>query len=238
MRVVLSHTTHPGNIGACARAMKTMGLERLYLVNPKFFPDPQAVAMASGAADLLERARVCASLEEALAGTTYVLGSSARRRDLAPVWLSPRQAGERLVGQAQRGEVALLMGTERMGLSTEEALQCHALATIPANPEYPSLNLASALQILAYEIRLASLDGWAVPVPPDPPATREDMDMLYQRLEQTLVIIGFLDPTKPRRLMDRLRRLFGRAGLEQNEVNILQGILAHAQNGPWQPPDQ
>ena len=157
IRIVLSHTSHPGNIGAAARAMKTMGLERLYLVNPKSFPDPVADARAAGAADVLENARVCATLDEALAGTVLAVAVTARRRDLSHEMLSAHQAASRMLELAAQGEVALLFGTEMSGLSNAELDKCQLLATIPANPEFTSLNLASAVQMLAYELRMALL---------------------------------------------------------------------------------
>jgi tRNA/rRNA methyltransferase len=226
IRVVLSHTSHPGNIGAAARAMKTMGIGALYLVNPKRPIDAEAVAMASGASDVLERARVCASLSEALQGTVYALAVSARRRELAYVSAAARSAAQALLAAAQEGEVALVFGTEMSGLTNEEILQCRAVAHIPADPAYSSLNLAAAVQVLAYEARVAALEELPPAVAADAaPARHEDVENLYAHLEQSLLASGFLDPANPRRLMPRLRRLFGRARLEQEEVNILRGML-------------
>jgi tRNA/rRNA methyltransferase len=226
IRIVLSHTSHPGNIGAAARAMKTMGLERLYLVNPKAFPDPVAVARAAGAADVLENARVCATLDEALAGTVLAVAVTARRRDLSHEMLSAHQAASRMLDLAVDGEVALLFGTEMSGLSNAELDKCQLLATIPANPEFTSLNLASAVQILAYELRMAFLG--AIETPPAKAlesASFEDVERFYQHLERTMIDTGFLDPACPGRLMQRLRRLFARARPEKEEVSILRGIL-------------
>lgn len=228
VRVVLSHTSHPGNIGAAARAMKTMGFSRLVLVNPKILPDAQAEAMASGAGDVLASAQIVGSLVEALSGTVLALAMTARRRELAAEPLWARAGAGELAAVAAQGEVALVFGNETAGLSNEELAQCARWALIPANPEYSSLNLAAAVQVMCYELRLALLG-----VPPAPtipgagaPATHEDVDGLIAHLEQAAIGSGFLDPEKPGRLMLRLRRLFGRAALEKEEVNILRGLLA------------
>jgi tRNA/rRNA methyltransferase len=226
VRIVLSHTSHPGNIGAAARAMKTMGLERLYLVNPKSFPDPVADARAAGAADVLENVRVCNTLDEALAGTVLAVAVTARRRDLSHEMLSAHQASIRMLELAPQGEVALLFGTEMSGLSNAELDKCQLLATIPANPEFTSLNLASAVQILAYELRMAFLNEVEVPAAKGFEAAGfEDVERFYQHLERTMINTGFLDPACPGRLMQRLRRLFARARPEKEEVSILRGIL-------------
>lgn len=231
IRIVLSHTSHPGNIGAAARAMKTMGLERLYLVNPKVFPDPVADARAAGASDVLENARVCATLDEALAGTVLAVAVTARRRDLSHEMLSAHQAASRMLALAPQGEVALLFGTEMSGLSNAELDKCQLLATIPANPEFTSLNLASAVQILTYELRMALLNLASIGVTETPAAkameaaSHEDVERFYQHLERTMIDTGFLDPACPGRLMQRLRRLFARARPEKEEVSILRGIL-------------
>src|SRR5512139_1447001 len=154
IRIVLSHTSHPGNIGAAARAMKTMGLRHLYLINPRFFPDPQAEAMASGAADLLQQAAVCSSLDEALQGAVMVVGMSARVRDISQEVLTPREAMPLLVEQARQQPVALLFGTEMSGLSNDELARCLLMVRIPVSPAYTSLNLAAAVQLVSYELRL------------------------------------------------------------------------------------
>ncbi|BAN35080.1 RNA methyltransferase TrmH [Sulfuricella denitrificans skB26] len=226
IRIVLSHTSHPGNIGAAARAMKTMGLERLYLVNPKSFPDPVADARAAGAVDVLENAQVCATLDEALAGTVLAVAVTARRRDLSHEMLSAHQVASRMLDLAVQGDVALLFGTEMSGLSNAELDKCQMLATIPANPEFTSLNLASAVQILVYELRMAYLGATeTLPAKAMEAASFEDVERFYQHLEQTMVDTGFLDPACPGRLMQRLRRLFARARPEKEEVSILRGIL-------------
>lgn len=226
IRIVLSHTSHPGNIGAAARAMKTMGLERLYLVNPKSFPDPTADARAAGAVDVLQNAQVCATLDEALVGTVLAVAVTARRRDLSHEMLPARQAASRMLELSSQGEVALLFGTEMSGLCNAELDSCQLLATIPANPEFSSLNLGSAVQLLAYELRMASLSEAEVPVAKTfEAASFEDVERFYLHLEQTIVSTGFLDPVYPGRLMQRVRRLFARARMEKEEVSILRGIL-------------
>lgn len=231
IRIVLSHTSHPGNIGAAARAMKTMGLERLYLVNPKAFPDPVADARAVGALDVLEKAQVCTTLDEALAGTVLAVAVTARRRDLSHEMLSAHQAAAHMLELAVQGDVALLFGTEMSGLSNAELDKCQLLATIPANPEFSSLNLASAVQILAYDLRMALLnlaplgEGEVPAAKAQEAASFEDVERFYQHLERTMIDTGFLDPACPGRLMQRLRRLFARARPEKEEVSILRGIL-------------
>ncbi len=227
IRIVLSHPSHPGNVGAAARAMKTMGLGRLYLVCPRSFPDPEAWALAAGAIDVLDSARVCASLDEALDGTTLAVAMSARPRDLSPPPLEARAAAQELVGSAQHEEAALVFGNETAGLSNEEVMKCNRLARIPAVAGYASLNLAQAVQVMAYEVRMAAIG----PAPDNPPgeyARHEEVENFYAHLERSLHASGFLDPKNPRRMMARLRRLFARARLEKEEVNILRGML-----GAW-----
>ncbi|MDD5241218.1 MAG: TrmJ/YjtD family RNA methyltransferase [Sulfuricella sp.] len=226
IRIVLSHTSHPGNIGAAARAMKTMGLERLYLVNPKSFPDPTADSRAAGAVDVLQNAQVCTTLDEALAGTVLAVAVTARRRDLSHEMLPAREASCRMLELAAQGEVALLFGTEMSGLSNAELDRCQLLATIPANPEFSSLNLGSAVQLLAYELRMAFLGEVEMPgAKTFEAASFEDVERFYQHLEQVIVDTTFLDPANPGRLMQRVRRLFARARMEKEEVSILRGIL-------------
>jgi len=229
IRIVLCQTSHPGNIGSTARAMKTMGLRQLMLVRPKKFPHPEAEAMASGATDILAEARVCDSLEEALAGCAFAIGMSARKRELTHELVSAREAAGQAVQLAMTQPVALVFGTEMSGLSNDELIRCHQLAMIPANPEYSSLNLASAVQVLAYELRMAASSeitaGSGFPL-----ASHDETEGFYHHLEETLIRIGFLDPAMPKRLMPRLRRLFTRARLEKEEVNILRGILKSIQH--------
>lgn len=223
IRIVLVGTTHPGNIGAAARAMKTMGLERLYLVAPARFPDAEATARASGADDVLASAVVCGDLAAALSGCSLVFGASARRRTLAWPEVDARECARQ--ASAHAGEVALVFGREHSGLSNPELDHCHALVHIPANPEYSSLNLASAVQLVTYEVRMAAAAPEPAPQAGEALASSEDVERFYAHLEQTLVAIGFLDPANPRQLMRRLRRLFNRARLERTELNILRGIL-------------
>jgi tRNA/rRNA methyltransferase len=206
--------------------MKTMGIVSLYLVNPKKFPDAEADARASGAVDVLHGARVCTSLAEALQGTVYALAVSARRRELAYESADARSAAQLLLGAAEQGEVAVVFGTEMSGLTNEEILQCRAMAHIPADPGYSSLNLGAAVQVMAYEARVAALGTHMPAAAESEPARHEDVERFYAHLEQSLLASGFLDPANPRRLMPRLRRLFGRARLEQEEVNILRGMLS------------
>jgi tRNA/rRNA methyltransferase len=230
IRIVLCQTSHPGNIGSTARAMKTMGLRDLRLVRPKKFPHAEAEAMASGATDVLAEAKVCETLEEALAGCAFAIGLSARKRELTHELATSRQAAEQAVQLAASQPVALVFGTEMSGLSNDELIRCHQLAMIPANPEYSSLNLAAAVQVMAYELRVAALgEITAESASSFPLASHDDVEGFYRHLEETLVRIGFLDPAMPKRLMPRLRRLFTRARLEKEEVNILRGILKSIQ---------
>ena len=229
IRIVLTRTSHPGNIGAAARAMKTMGLAQLVLVDPAIFPNSQADAMASGATDLLAQARVCATLAEALADTTLALGVSARRRDIVAEVLTPPEASVRLLIEAQAGPVALVFGNETSGLSNEELSLCQGLVTIAANPDYSSLNLAAAVQVLSYEIRQTWLRRASWPQPDIDAATGDEVEKLYGHLETTLAELEFLNRGSPGKLMLKLRRLFARTRLAKEEVNILRGILTAAQ---------
>jgi tRNA/rRNA methyltransferase len=226
VRIVLVRTSHPGNIGAAARAMYTMGLTRLTLVAPKCVPDADAVALAAGAAHLLETADRVASLDDALAGATLTIGLSARRREFAGRVLAVRDAAEEAVGHALHGDVALVFGTEMSGLTNDELARCAIAATIPANPTYPSLNLAAAVQVAAYELRVAAMGNRVWSAPRHPSATHDEIEGLYSHAQRTLTSMAFLNPAMPKRLLPRLRRLFGRAVLEREEVNILRGILA------------
>jgi tRNA/rRNA methyltransferase len=241
IRVILSHTSHPGNIGAAARAMKTMGLSRLVLVNPRHFPDAQADAMAAGATDILASAQVVASLSEALAGTVLAVAMSARRRELAVPALWAREAAAELAAAAtSMGEVALVFGNETAGLSNEDLLQCQRWAMIPVDPEFSSLNVAAAVQLMCYEIRLALSDPGRPPAISGAglPATHDEVEHLVAHIEQAAIGSGFLDPTSPKRLMLRLRRMFARAVLEKEEVNILRGLLSALQAKPREMKDK
>ncbi len=209
--------------------MKTMGLKALYLVNPKRFPDEQASARASGALDVLEAATVCQTLDEALQGTALAVAMTARRRDLSPEILTTREAAPRVVEHAFKQQVAVVFGTEMSGLTNAEVGRCQMLASIPANPQYPSLNLAAAVQVMAYELRQGCADFAWSEAPARELAGFEDVERFYQHLERILIETGFLDPEHPKRLMHRLRRLFARTRLEKEEVNILRGILTAVQ---------
>ncbi len=228
IRIVLVGTTHPGNIGAAARAMKTMGLSRLCLVRPRRLPDDQAAAMASGATDILAAASICATLADALAGTTLAVAMTARPRGLSHAPLSVRDAAGEVLANAASGAAAVVFGSETSGLSNEDVLTCQRIAHIPANPEYSSLNLAAAVQVLCYELRVAA-DRDALPAPSEfTPARFEDVERFFEHLECTLTEIRFLNPEHPKRLMVRLRRLLGRTRLEAEEIQILRGILKMA----------
>jgi len=227
IRIVLVGTTHPGNIGASARALKTMGLARLYLVSPQRYPDPEAEWRASRATDVLAKAVVCATLDEALAGVAFAVACSARSREIAVPETTAREAARELVEVARAQEAALVFGNETFGLTTEEVNKCRLLATIPAAPDYSSLNLSAAVQVFAYEVRMAVLGDSAhlTAEKARELATHEEVEGFYEHLERAMVEIGFLDPGHPKKLMPRIRRLFARAQLEKEEVNILRGIL-------------
>lgn len=231
LRIVLIETTHPGNIGASARAMKTMGLKRLILVKPRRFPHPEATARATGADDILENARVVNNFETALAGCHLVMGTSARRRGVSGPELSPRQCALRAAEFCAHSQVALVFGRESSGLTNDEMDRCHFLVHIPTNPVFGSLNLAAAVQVVTYEIRLTA--GLSSPPPllqdKEPLASTGEMAHFYAHLEQILLETGFLNPANPRHLMRKLRRLFNRAQPTRNEVNILRGILSSVQ---------
>lgn len=230
IRIVLVATSHPGNIGSAARAMKTMGFGRLYLVNPEFFPDLNACEMAAGADDVLNNSVVTKTLDEALAGCNLVIATSARPRGLSLPGLSPRDCASFVAGQARDTEVAFVFGRERSGLTNEELLRCHYHLNIPANPDYSSLNLSQAVQIIVYELRMALLQPQAkVAHHENELATFTDVENFYKHLGEVLDSVNFLKPHNPHRVQQRLRRLFNRAGLEQIEVAILRGILSHVQ---------
>jgi TrmH family RNA methyltransferase len=227
---VLVEPTHPGNIGATARAMKNMGLTDLRLVRPKFFPSIDATARASGAEDVLENAKVCEELEEAIGDCGLVVGTSARSRHLPWEMVEPRACAELVRDAAQKSRVAILFGSERTGLTNVELARCNLLVTIPTDMAYSSLNLAMAAQVIAYEIHLAMrLSPPAQPEREVPLATAEEMTRLYAHLEEVMDEIDFHDRHGGGHLMARVRRLFNRATLDQNEMNILRGILTAVQ---------
>lgn len=224
VRVVLVRPQHPGNIGAAARAMKTMGLHSLALVEPEKFPHRDATDMAVGAADVLEQATVHPDLAAAVADCGLVVGSSARLRSLPHNTSTPRELAPRLAREIG-GRIALVFGPERVGLSNEDLELCHELVSIPANPDFRVLNLAAAVQILCYELRLAA-SAQLAGAPQHVPVDQREMELFFEHLERVLVEIKFLNPRHPRQLMRRLRRLYGRAAPDENEMNILRGILA------------
>ncbi len=225
VRVVLCETSHPGNIGAAARAMKTMGLSRLVLVKPKHFPHADADAFASGALDVLREAVVCDRLDEALAGTVLAVASTSRHRDLTHDVVDCREACKRLVQDASHGTVALVFGTERTGLTARDVNKCQLIAVIPGNPDYASLNLAQAVQVFAYELRISAGATASRPARDSEAATHDQVEGFYRQLEEVFHASGFLDPLQPKRLMQRMRRLFARSRLEKEEVNILRGFM-------------
>lgn len=231
LRFVLVGTSHPGNVGAAARAIKNMGFSEMVLVNPRF-PDvlrhEEAIAFASGTLDVLGGARIVGSIEEALADCSFAAAVSARLREFSPPIVTPRALAAQLAGDHALN-AALLFGSERYGLPNDAVAKCNVLINIPANPVYSSLNLAQAVQILAYECRQAAC-GDVLPAIGNgigftgQPASVAQIDGMYAHLEQALTAIDFLNPANPKKLMPRLKRLFSRTQLETEEVNILRGI--------------
>jgi TrmH family RNA methyltransferase len=227
IRIVLVGTTHPGNIGAVARAMKNMGISDLALVKPRHFPHDDATARASGATDILESATVAATLSEALTDCVYVAGASARSRTINWPSMGPRDCAERLMLESKAGKVAAVFGPENSGLNNDDLDLCHTLLTIPTVPGFSSLNLAMAVQVLTYELRVASIvDSGPGFESEAPPANGEEMENFYTHLEQVMTDVSFLKPDNPRYLMRRMRRLFIRARPDKSEVNILRGLLS------------
>lgn len=231
IRIVLVNTSHTGNMGSAARAMKTMGLTQLVLVDPQALPDDNAIALAAGASDVLVNARIVPTLDDAIADCGLVIGTSARSRTLSWPMLDPREAGEKLVTERVKHPVALVFGRERTGLTNDELQKCHYHVAIPANPEYSSLNLAMAVQTLCYEVRMR----WLQDQLPESDEERVDypsaqqLEGFYQHLEQTLFKTGFITEEHPGHVMSKLRRLFNRARPEVVELNILRGILTSVQ---------
>jgi len=234
INIVLVRTTHPGNIGSAARAMKNMGLSNLILVSPQYFPHPDATALAAGAEDVLENAIVVGSISDALKDTDLILGTSCRDRHLAWPSMEARECGQYIHSNQQFKKAAILFGSERTGLTNEELQHCSHQIHIPTNPEYDSLNLAQAVQVICYELRMAGEvkeDGKEEKgEETDPLATHEDLQGYYEHLEQTLLDIGYLKPDRPRYLMKHLRRLYNRAQPTVDEINILRGILKNTGN--------
>lgn len=233
IKIVLVETSHTGNMGSAARAMKTMGLTNLCLVNPIIKPDSQSISLAAGASDIIKQAQIFLSLEAAVADCSLVIGTSARPRSLQWPNLTPKECGEKIIAEACRhAQVALVFGRERVGLTNDELQKCHFHVSIPANPDYSSLNLAMSVQVLSYEIRMSLLSAQEASIKLDEQDINEvhypkdeDIERFYQHLEQTLLQTGFINPHHPGQIMGRLRRLFTRARIEQQELNILRGIL-------------
>jgi tRNA (cytidine32/uridine32-2'-O)-methyltransferase len=252
IRIVLVETSHSGNIGAVARAMKNMGLGNLCLVNPVSFPDEASYARSAGASDVLDNAQVVSSLDEAIADCVCVMGTSARGRKVPWPVLAPPDAAAKAAEQSVAGPVALVFGRENHGLSNDELQRCHFHIHIPSNPDYSSLNLSMAVQVICYELRMHSLRGSAgeesspylkpMVAPGDPgwdvpPAPVGDVEAFFRHLEQVLVDVDFHSREKPRQLMTRLRRLFQRSQMDRMEINILRGVLTAVQKSAGKPAD-
>ena len=235
IRIVLVETSHTGNMGSVARAMKTMGLSNLYLVNPLLKPDSQAISLAAGASDLIGNATIVDTLDEAISGCSLVVGTSARSRSLPWPMLDARECGMKSVEEGQQAPVALVFGRERVGLTNDELQKCHYHVAIPANPDYSSLNLAMAVQIIAYEVRMAWLASEQSPVAPQteesPYPLVDDLERFYQHMEGMMLESGFIRQGNPSQVMSKLRRLFTRARPERDELNILRGMLSSFQKG-------
>lgn len=235
IRMVMVNTTHPGNIGAAARAMKNMGLSELVLVAPKDYPSEEAVWRAAGALDVLDNVRVVETLDEAIADCSLVIGTSARERRIPWPLLTPRECGDLSWSEAEHHDVAIVFGREDRGLTNEELHKCNYHVHIPGNPDYCVLNIASALQVIVYEIRMSFLawkdgkaphfDDWDMP-----PAPQEDMERYFAHLQDTLERLNFIDADNPRQTVTRLRRLFNRIRMDQMELNIMRGMLTSIQN--------
>lgn len=235
IRIVLVNTAHPGNIGGVARAMKNMGLSDLYLVDPREYPADKAVWRAAGAKDVLASAVVVDTLDEAVADCGLVVGTSARERRIPWPMLTPKDCGEKAIHEAGQHRVAIVFGREDRGLTNEELHKCHYHVHIPGNPEYGVLNLAAAVQVICYEIRLTAMevedgkrlqfDDWD-----QPPADMAALERYYEHLQETLEKLQFLEPDNPRQTLTRLRRLFNRIRLDEMELNILRGMLTSVQN--------
>jgi len=238
IRVVLVNTSHPGNIGAAARALKNMGLHQLYLVEPKDYPANQAVWRAANAVDVLDSAIVVKDLDAAIAGCSLVVGTSARERRIPWPLMNPRECGIRVWQEAAEHDVAIIFGREDRGLTNEELHKCTYHVHIPSNTEYSSLNIACAVQVLCYEIRMASLADKNGSLPSfnewdQPPAKIKDLELYFEHLEQVLVDINFHDRENPRQTMARLRRLYGRIRLDEMELSILRGVLTAVRNAVY-----
>lgn len=236
IRIVLIETSHPGNIGAAARAMKNMCVEHLYLVRPNEFPSPVATARSSGAEDVLEQAVVCADLNEALADCQLVIGASARLRSIGWPQFDPRENAVFCMEQNTDKKIAIVFGREDSGLTNEEMDRCQFLLHIPTNPQHSSLNIAAAVQVVCYELYQAHLSAESVSgsTESEPLASGEELEGFYRHLESSLTEIGFLKPPSCNKLLRRLRRMFNRAQLDQTDINILRGILSAAEGRKYQ----
>jgi tRNA (cytidine32/uridine32-2'-O)-methyltransferase len=234
VRIVLVSTSHPGNIGAVARAMKNMGLSRLFLVNPKHFPSDEACARASGADDVLENARVTQSLDEAVSDCALVIGTSARIRAMPQPMLNVREAAKKITVEAESGiQTALVFGSERVGLDNEELLRCNYHVCVPTVEDFSSLNLAAAVQIFTYELRLAAISGCFSETDKHvskETVTAKELEGLYRHIEETIIAVQFLDPKNPRKIMTRLRRIISRARIDKNDLDLLRGMLKAIQH--------
>ena len=234
IRIVLVNTTHPGNIGGAARAMKNMGLAELYLVEPKEYPAPRAVWRAAAARDILDGATIVETVDEAIADCGLVVGTSARERRIPWPLLNPRECGEKIYRESATHKTALLFGREDRGLTNEELQKCHYHVHIPSNPDYSSLNLATAVQVLAYEVRMATLadEQGNLPALPDwdqPPVKSADLEYFHEHLATTMAELKFYDPENPKQVLTRMRRLFNRVRMDEMEVSILRGLLTAVQ---------
>ena len=236
VRIVLVETSHPGNIGGAARAMKTMGLGALWLVRPQRYPDPQAEWRAAGALDVLDQARVVTELDDAISDCELLIGTSTRSRRIPWPPLDARQAAEQIIAEAPRRSVAVLFGREASGLTNDELQRCHAHVQIPAHPDYPSLNLAMAVQIVCYELYRAAggaadtAEAWDREL-----AAVADVEAMMAHLEQVLAEIEFLDPANPGQVVTRFKRLFNRVRLDETEVKMLRGMLSEIQRSLKRP---
>ncbi|BCK28978.1 tRNA (cytosine(32)/uridine(32)-2'-O)-methyltransferase TrmJ [Vibrio cholerae] len=232
VKVVLVGTTHSGNIGSAARAMKVMGLSQMVLVDPQCQVDAQAIALAAGASEIALNAQIYPTLEAAVADCGLVVGTSARSRTLEWPMLEPRECGEKLISEANQHSVAMVFGRERTGLTNEELQLCHYHVCVPANPEYSSLNLAMAVQLLSYEVRMAYLalqqSSQSSTLQEEYPRHQE-LERFYAHLEQVIMQTEFISAQQPGQVMNKLRRMFTRARPESQEINILRGILTSVQ---------
>ena len=239
LRIVMINTSDSGNLGAAARAMKTMGVSQLVLVQPKEFPTAKATARAAGAADLLYQARVVETLDDAIGDCQLVLGTSARMRTIPWPLINPREAAFRVVNEPEGADIAILFGREDSGLNNEELRRCHLHICIPGNEVYPVLNVAAAIQVICYEMRMAALEqvesDEAKPNPDglrdwdQPLVTSEETERLLQHVEEVLLDIEFFEPSNPKQLLTRLRRLFLRTRMDRLEMNLLRGVLSTVQ---------